>query len=502
MKYLFWCIASVSLILSGCPTNTSRAEVLTQETAAQSSVPLAERLPADPSSPGWVLTSSLDDGFGVPFIATDVSDNIYTTGWYSPPVEQSRDGIYKNPGCYVGKLDPDGNDLWTLVWTPETTEDNIYTRCIAVGSSGDIFVAGIFEGSIDFDPTSAQDIRTVAQKSGFFLSCFSPDGKYLWTRCWGGGARGVQSVSGMAFDDRGDLYIAGVFFGNVDFDPGPSEDKHNAWGGAYLLKLDGDGQYIWARTWGDENGSAETDAFAIGPDGDICVAGTFRGTVDLDPSETALQVSSDTAHKIYLSKFTPDGALAWARVWGGEDPSHPFCAAFDVQGDIYAVGWVGGSIDFDPGPGTDLQGTPGGPEQSFMTKYDRDGAYQWTRTWGGTQMCYAQRLVMEPAGRVLVLGRFDGSADFDPDPSNERAASSANSKIFLSEFGTDGSFLSVTTFGGAGGQGAEVIVLDHSGHILLAGEFTDSLDLRPFLDCIVRNASGTRAGFLCKVDRE
>jgi hypothetical protein len=287
------CLITIfSLTLSGCPANTSNSEPATQETTSQSvqsSAPFSEKVTADPSSPGnedspgWVLTSSIDDGFGVPFIALDNDDNIFMTGWYQPPAqsEQYQAGnSYPWLGAYLGKLDPDGNLLWTLIWLGKVAEDSIVINCVATGRSNNVYVAGRYTGAMDFDPTPATDTRDAASDGEFFLSCFSPDGGYLWTRCWGGGLADIEQVSGMTIDNQGSLFLVGNFWGDVDFDPGPSEDRHQApMSGGYLLKLDENGGFIWARTWAGANGNASTSALAVN-DSNICVTGSLRGTVD------------------------------------------------------------------------------------------------------------------------------------------------------------------------------------------------------------------------------
>ena len=115
-----------------------------------------------------------------------------------------------------------------------------------------------------------------------FLSRFDKDGNFVWARTWGGPDDDCgYSVSN---DGSGSEYVTGFFQDTVDFNPAAEEDFHTSNGqfDAFLSKLDSNGNYVWARTWG---GFYNDSGISVAIDGlgNEYVTGYFQDTVDFDP---------------------------------------------------------------------------------------------------------------------------------------------------------------------------------------------------------------------------
>src|SRR4051812_8436234 len=59
---------------------------------------------------------------------------------------------------------------------------------VAVDSHGDSVVAGLFSGTADFQPGSGVTNLTSVGQSDVFVAKYSPAGKLLWAKQFGGGA--------------------------------------------------------------------------------------------------------------------------------------------------------------------------------------------------------------------------------------------------------------------------------------------------------------------------
>jgi len=55
----------------------------------------------------------------------------------------------------------------------------------------------------------------------------------------------------------------------------------------------------------------------------------------------------------------------------------------DVAGNRYVTGNFQGTLDFDPTVGVDLK-PPAGNSDCFVTRFNADGTYAWTQTFGGS----------------------------------------------------------------------------------------------------------------------
>src|ERR1043165_3455021 len=91
--------------------------------------------------------------------------------------------------------------------------------CVATDGSGNVYTAGKFAGSVDFDPGSGTEMLTAAGFNDFFVSKLDANGNFLWARAIGSGS--TDEAYGIATDPSGNVYVTGLFQNTADFDGGP-----------------------------------------------------------------------------------------------------------------------------------------------------------------------------------------------------------------------------------------------------------------------------------------
>jgi hypothetical protein len=89
----------------------------------------------------------------------------------------------------------------------------------------------------------------------------------------------------------------------------------------------------------------------------------------------------------------------------------------DSAGSIYATGAFYGTVDLDPGAGSNTHTTAGGGD-IFVEKRTAAGNYSWAETFGGTGLDVGFGIAVDPTGGVHLAGFYSGTVDFDPDPLN------------------------------------------------------------------------------------
>jgi len=250
-----------------------------------------------------------DEGRGV---AVDGSGNVYVTGWFMGTVDfdpgSGVDNHTSYPGwdVFLSKFDSSGAFIWARTWAGCGFYYTDWSLGVAVDGSGNVYVTGAFEGTVDFDPGSGVDNHTSIGHTDVFLSKFDSSGEFEWARTWGG--THYNYGYGVAVDGSGNVYVTGRFEGTVDFDPGSGVDNHTSNGvwEVFLTKFDSSGAFKWARTWG---GSYYDCGYGVAVDGSdsVYVTGYFEGTVDFDPGSGADNHTSNGDDDVFLSKFPPDG---------------------------------------------------------------------------------------------------------------------------------------------------------------------------------------------------
>ncbi|MFH1445469.1 MAG: hypothetical protein ABIF08_03245 [Nanoarchaeota archaeon] len=449
---------------------------------------------------GWARTwGGTSDDYGRR-ITTDTENNVYLGGQFSgtvdfdpsPEIEEHSSNGARD--CFFSKFNLDGNFQWTQTWGG--TEYEGVGDIIVDKSSGNIYVTGWFEGTVDFDPTNGEDFHTSNGDRDVFLSKFDQNSNFLWARTWGSGGFGIlddygESVSIGNYDE---IYVSGNFNKTVDFDPGPGETKRTANGfqDVFLSKFNSSGEFQWVCTWGNE--SADFIFSMDFYENNLYMTGKFRGTLDFDPGTgTSDHIANDT--DAYLTVINSDGNFQWARTWGGLDEDCGWGVASEKSG-IYVTGQFKGTADFDTSSGSDEHTSTGGYD-SFLSKFDSSGTFIWARTWGGPDDDQPRRVAINNYS-IYVTGAFLGTSDFDPTTEISEYTSTGGYDSFLSKFDSSGTFIWARTWGGTNWDFGYGISSNNLGDVFIVGAFSGISDFDPGLTVDERSSHGGWDAFITK----
>ncbi len=206
--------------------------------------------------------------------------------------------------------------------------------------------------------------------------------------------------------------------------------------------------------------------------------GEYKVLVSVEDNENAGSPSwlDLTGYQVLTVEVQAD--TGWARTWGGTGLD----GAKDVDANIYGICVVGtfeGTVDFDPGPGVEERSSDSGSVDAFACSFDPLGTFQWVATWGGPGTDSAEAVDL-PGAAVLIVGSFEDTTDFDPGSGVSEKTSNGGCDACYLRLSTDGSFGSVTTWGGPGDDVAyDVLYCDHE-DILIAGSFEGTVDWPDF----------------------
>ncbi len=305
-------------------------------------------------------------------------------------------------------------------------------------------------------------------------------------------------------DADGNIYVAGSFSNDVDFDPGPGVYELSADGtiDAFLCKYNPQGEFAWAVSWGGP-WSNETDyAYDVEIDssGGVYVIGEFEGTsVDFDPGSGEEMRDSNGAFDVFLVKYDTDGVFQWVRTWGGINSDAGYGVTSDSNDYVYVTGSFRGNVDFDPGDGVDEHDAGYYPD-IFLSSFDADGEFRWVRTWGymggSTNYDEGYGVVADTSGNIYATGRFYNNVDFDPGEGSDEKMSQGYSDAFVSSFTSDGDYQWSVTWGGTKYESSDAITVDFSGNIYVTGYYNGQVDFDPGPDEFLVTASNSDQGYM------
>jgi hypothetical protein len=325
----------------------------------------------------------------------DEADNIWLAGTFEGLVDFDGTVLSNAPmerDGFVVKLDTNGDHVWSLAvsgpgWErPEALPDGV----------GGVFVTVTSDAAIDLGggqliPAGIDDI---------VLARFDNNGAHTWSKIFGG--PNAEWVRALGVAANGDLVIVGNFEGALDLGGGPlmgSSGKQS-----YAARVTASGTHVWS--------SHYDDAFMFGTVGaaeNILLSGYFSGSLDFGGGA---MVSAGT--DVFVTMLDPAGAHVWSHRFGDADFQYGHTVAGDVDGNVVVAGLFRGAIDFGGAPLSVL-----GSSDIFVAKLDSLGNHMWSARSGDESVVGSQQadaVTTDAAGNVYVTGQFTGTICFGNAP--------------------------------------------------------------------------------------
>jgi gliding motility-associated-like protein len=323
---------------------------------------------------------------------------------------------------------------------------------------------------------------------------------------WAKQFAGVTASRGedIVVDAAGNVYTTGALFGTVDFDPGPGVFNLTQSGGsgAYISKLDANGNFLWAKQF--ESWNIVSYSIALDATGNVYTTGFFQQIADFDPGPGVYNLTSGSlGSDVFVCKLDNNGMFVWAKQLGGIN--NIYLGAFDLvidgAGNAITTGNFSGTADFDPGPGI-FNLTPAGSDDCFISKLDPNGNFVWAKKISGNSFEEGRGITVDATGNIYSTGFFQGTADFDPGPAIYNLTSSApgNPDFYVSKFDQNGNFIWAKQVAGAIQGWGNSIAVDPTGNVFTTGYFRGTADFDPGPANYNLTATGGIDIYLLKLD--
>lgn len=176
------------------------------------------------------------------------------------------------------------------------------------------------------------------------------------------------------------------------------------------------------------------------------------------------------AFLLFLTTSLSAQTLDWVASYGGNGADDADIIRVDDYGNAYYSGVVYDTVDADPGPGV-FNLIANGSADFMVGKIAPNGTWLWAKQFGGPGSDFSFEMEFTPSGNVVLTGRFDGTADFDPGPGVTLLTSAHGTQedYFLMELDTAGNLVWVNQIGAGGGA----LSVNASGDIYVGGNIPD-----------------------------
>lgn len=344
-------------------------------------------------------------------MATDSVGNLYATGIFSgSPDFDPNSGvlILTDSGfgdIFISKTDPSGNLEWAKRIGGTSYDEG---RSISIDLNGNCYVAGFFNlDSIDFDPGVNTFLMNSLTGENSFVLKLDSNGNFIW-------AKQIESAfenyaRSLTLDKQNNILVTGRFEGTADFDPSANIENLSAIANAiYILKLDVNGNFIWAKQI--ETILTRSHSVATDQIGNVYLAGLLVETNDFDPSASVYNLTntSTSGHSLFMLKLSPLGDFLWAKQIDNVDMlQNDRSLVVDSVGNSYYGGYIVSATDFDPNIGVHTV-IPTSSNDYFLLQIDNNGNFSWVN-----QLSDVEGITMDNKSNIYTCGnniqKFNGS---------------------------------------------------------------------------------------------
>jgi hypothetical protein len=312
-------------------------------------------------------------------LAVDGQGGLYLTGSFNQTVDF-------DPGPGTRNLQARGDEMFLvklgaadgqLKWV-RASRGLTQARGLCLGSDplqGHVYLTGAFRTYIDLNWGDGQAHLQSHGDWDTFTASVTGEGSLRWARTISGSYSILPYDS--AVDGAGNLYVAGMYTGSVDFDPGMGQDlrhySYEAMGQAYLWKLDAAGDYQWTRTHGTEQEGTAGTGVAVDTMGRVYWVGESTAAYH-DPNRVSHSDLFLTAYS-EQGQLLSDGSLKdlvpadVLDTWLYSFTPRTWRVAVQPGGALDVTGPVRGCADLDPGPGDLFHCSASGASDAFLLRF-------------------------------------------------------------------------------------------------------------------------------------
>ncbi|MBD3244208.1 MAG: hypothetical protein GF331_26690 [Chitinivibrionales bacterium] len=328
---------------------------------------------------------------------------------------------YQGDDIFVAEYDSE-NGIWIWAGTAIGTGDDFATD-VAVDGDGNVYIAGTFEGSLDFDPVSVASPFTsfdLASSGGdpngqtdAFLAKYTHDGGGWEWAVQVGGDDQLEDDWGLAvcLSADGNVLLGGSL-GADEVSFGEDTTINGAGGDFFLAEFGNVDATIMRILIEGGDGGEEISEIALDNFGNIVVGGEHTsGDNTFSLGGTVLNTDNHT--NLFVAKYnitTED--WEWA-AQGGHPQAFDYLRGMDVDGEGNVV--VAGEL-YHSGTFGSIPYASQSYHEVFAARFSPGrNDWDWLLLADGDGWNWASDIVVSPSGALFLAGSFQNAIAFDTD---------------------------------------------------------------------------------------
>jgi hypothetical protein len=364
---------------------------------------------------------------------------LYATGFFLTQIDFSSGAgtlvlnSFGDFDAFLLKIDTAGNEQWAKQLGGFMGIEE--GRSVVADDSSNVYLAGLFTGTADFDPSNNMFQLTAGGGTSFegFVVKLDANGNLVWAKQLGG--TNSDLARNIAINSNGDLFVTGTYRGTADFDPGAAVANLTSNGAddIFIVKLDRNGNFGWAKSVGG-NGLDLANGIAVDSMSNVITIGQFLGNVDFDPGAGSSFLQPAGFYDSFVLKLDSSGNFIWVKRVNSTSNVNSRFVKTDQQNNIYITGGFTGTMDVNPDTNITQNVFNSGSDDVFILKLNENGIYNWSLTAGGLNFDQATSLEISDSSYIYISGSFNSSMDFDPTPGVLNLTPTASRDAFIAKY--------------------------------------------------------------------
>lgn len=350
-------------------------------------------------------------------IEVDNNGNTYVAGDFSSTIDLDPSAAIEEytpeegKSMFVQKTNAAGELIFNRVFH---STKFVKASDLAVDEDGNIYIVGVSDGTVDFDPDAATSYEISTTDRNHYVLKLDPTGAFLWMKNYNNiSAVNEVTIHQLAISPNNDLYFTGTFLGVVDLDPSyTGVSYHTSFDvrDAYTLKMTSDGDFVWASVIQKE-GEIIPESITIDSQNNPIMACRKSGLVYLEDSNGNLNEEIQISHSVYkydsaqgVKLFEYNAVIAILD--SNTTQTHKLVkVASDAYDNIYVNGHFAGEMDFNNGNVDDIIDT-GERTEIYLYKLNSDGEFIWGNTYGQQEIQQTKVTGMDVSdgGDIYIVG--------------------------------------------------------------------------------------------------
>lgn len=265
---------------------------------------------------------------------------------------------------------------------------------LAVNSIGESYACGYY-----FSSNFTLGTTTLTNNGNYdsYITKFDVNGNPLWAKSFGGGFD--DNATGIALDGSGNSYVVGNFISS-NMVCGTTTLTNSAFGDLFIVKLDINGNFIWAKNFGD-GGNTVATAVTLDATGDILITGFYNSATLTMGTYTLTTFGNDDA---FVAKLDANGNVIWAQSFGDNLAENANGITTDPSGNSYITGFYKSS-NLTVGSSTLSNASPASAD-IFLVKMDNTGNVLNAATFGDMLDEVGTGITRDVNGDIILTGYY------------------------------------------------------------------------------------------------